>query len=290
MEPIDLNYQQYLEIINNNKCIGSGIDGSVYKIDKEIAYKFYHKQNNLINLPDAEIDDDGVIISDFKNLRPFNKVMVNESIYYTDNDGVILSRDEAIKKAIAKQEKVRLTKLPQNSIYLNGKIIGCVYKYHPNKLGIYASSYLPLKKRLLVCKRIMVKVKELLNNNIYPVTLSQSEDFFPFRRKGSNVLIGIDLEPIIIDLDGISAYYSDNYSEKYYNRTLLSLSSLVLELLSRVELANNIKDDENIIEEYIERMNYAGIPSSLSRKFFDNYRLEISELEDIIKTLELTKK
>ena len=290
MKPIYLNDQEYKNIINNYKCVGSGVDGSVYRTSKDTAYKFYHKQNYFINIPDAVVDEEGVIISDFKDLRPYHKVEANESIYYTDEEGVILSRDEAIKKAIAKQENVKLTNLPQNTIYLNDKIIGCVYKYYPNKLGIYASVYLPLKKRLIICKRIMEKVKELLDNNIYPVTLAQSEDIFPFRRKSSNVLIGMDLDPIIIDLDGISAMYSDNYSEKYYNRTLVSLSSLILELISRVELANSAKDDELAVEYYISTMYEAGVPISLARKFVDNYRLEINELDDIIKTLELTKK
>ena len=290
MDPILLKKYEYNDIINNKKCIGSGVDGSVYRINRNTVYKFYHKQNTFIDLPNANIDEEGVIVSDFKNLRPYNRVVRNESIYYTDKDGVILTREDAIIKAIAKQENVKLTDLPRNVIYLNNKIIGCEYKYYPCKLGIYAATYLPLKQRLIVCKRLMEEVKELLNNNIYPVTLAQRDEVFPFIKNKSNILIGRDLKPVIIDLDGISALYSDNYSKKYYDKVMASLSSLILELLTKVELANNIEDDENVINDYIGSLYEKGIPIHLARKFFDNYRLEINELDDIIKTLELTKK
>ena len=291
MQAINLSTSDFENIKSSKKCIGSGVDGVVYKINNNTIYKFYHKDNNFINLPNVIKDNEGVIISDIKNLRPYIKTnKINEGIYYTDSDGVILTREEAIHKAIEKQKNVKFTELPRNIIYVNNKIAGCEYKYYPNKMGIYASVYLPLKSRIEICRKLIEKVKELLNNNIYPVTLAQSEEFFPFRSKGSNVLIGLDLDPIIIDLDGISAMYSDNFSERYYNRVLLSLSALILELLSKVKLANNICDDEFVIEDNIARMYEVGIPIDMARKFFDNYRLELNEMDDIIKTLKLTKK
>ena len=180
--------------------------------------------------------------------------------------------------------------MPKNIIYLNDKVIGCEYRYYPHKLGIYATAYLPLKQRLIVCKRIITKVKELLDNNIYPVTLAQRDELFPFKSDKSNVLIGLDLDPVIIDLDGISAIYSDINSLSYYKTAMGSLSALVLELLTRVELANNISDDEYVINENIDRMENAGINSLFSIKFFDNNRLEMDDLFHIIKTLEKRKK
>ena len=290
MEPIRLSTIEYDYIKKNMKEIGSGVDGTIYRINKDTIYKFYHKDNNFINIPDIKLDKEGVIINDFKSLRPYKKVINNENINYRDSEGVILTREEAIYKAIEKQQNVNYTDLPKNIIYVNKKIVGCEYKYYPHKLGIYASAYLPLKKRLIICNSILEKVKELLDNNIYPVTLAQRDDIFPFRRNGSNVLIGRDLDPKIIDLDGISAYYSDVFSNRYYNRTIYSLSSLILELLTRVELANSIEDDEYLLEENIIRMEDVGISGFLAKKFFDNNGLDFDDLNHIIKTLEKSKK
>jgi len=291
MEPIVLSTNDYENIKNKCKRVGSGVDGTAYKINNHTIYKFYHKNHDYITIPNATVDEDGVIINDFKSLRPYIKVnKANENILYTDSDGVILTREEAIYKAIEKQEFVKLTDLPKNIIYVNNKIAGCEYTYYPKKLGIYASAYLPLKKRLIICNKILEKVKELLDNNIYPVTLAQRDDIFPFKSNGSNILIGTDLDPKIIDLDGISALYSDRYSKKYYDRVLSSLSALILELLARVDLANNIEDDEVVISDNIVQMNEVGISPLFSRKFYDYNGLNMDDLIHIIKTLEKRKK
>lgn len=286
MEPIRLNDDQLQTIKNKNKIIGSGVDGTIYKIDNNTIFKFYHHNRSLINIINPEFDKDGVLINDFKSLRNYNIINNNEKINYVDKDGVILSRDDAIYKAMEKQSNVHMTMLPQNIIYVDNKLIGCVYKYYPHKFGIYAAAYLPLKKRLIVCKRILEKVKELLHNNIYPITLAQRDNVFPFKSNGSNILIGFDLEPLIIDLDGISAMYSDTFSDKYYKKTLSSLSTLILEILSKVELADTIEDDETVIDEYIDRMVQNNIPYKVSKKYFDNNDLDIGEITFIIKSLE----
>ena len=290
MKPIVLTNEEYNHIIDKCKFIGSGIDGKIYKISNDIVYKFYHKTQEYININDAKHDDDGVIINDFKELRDYYIKNDNEKIFYTDSDGVILTREDAIYKAIEKQKSVFLTDLPKNIIYLGNKIIGCEYKYYPQKFGIYATAYLPMKYRLIVAKRLLVKVKELLHSNIYPLTLAQRNDVYPFKKDGSNVLIGRNLEPIILDLDGISAMYSDSFSNKYYKKSLYSLSSLILEILSRVELADNIEDDDDVIDELIERMAQKGIPYISSKKYFDNQFLDIGEINYIIRTLEKNNK
>lgn len=290
MEPIVLSTNDYENIKNKCKRVGNGVDGSVYKIKRDSIYKFYHKEQNLITIPNAKKDDEGVIINDFKSLRPYSRVFNNENINYRDNEGIILTREEAIYKAIEKQVNVKNTSLPRKAIYVNNKIVGCEYKYYPYRLGIYACLCLPLKERLIICKRIIEKVKELVDNNIYPVTLAQRDEINLFKSDGSNVLIGLDLDPVIIDLDGISAMYSDSFSSKYYTRTISSLSVLILEILSRVNLANNIEDDEYIIEENINMMEEAGISSELSRKFFNDNGLNIDDIQLLIKRLEKRKK
>ena len=289
MEPIRLNKDEFETIKSKYKNIGCGVDGSIYKIDNKTIYKIYHDNRNLINIRNPIIDEEGVILNDFKSLRKYNTNYI-ENINYTDKDGVILTREDAIYKAIEKQKNVHMTDLPQNIIYVDNQIVGCEYKYYNHKLGIYAAAYLPFKQRLIICKKILEKVNELLDNNIYPVTLAQRSDVFPFKSDGSNVLIGFNLEPIIIDLDGISAMYSDVFSEKYYKRVLSSLSTLILEILSRVELADTIEDDEMVINELIERMVRNNIPYLISKKYFDYFSLDFDDINQIIKTLEKTIK
>ena len=290
MQSIFLSKDEYEFIKNNKRFIGSGVDGSIYKINNNSIYKFYHKNQEYISLPNANIDNEGVIVDDFKLLRPYSKVNNIESINYTDSDGVILTREEAIYKAIEKQKNVKLTALPKNVIYVDNKIAGCEYNYYRFKLGIYSSVYLPLQKRLLICKKLLVKVKELLDNNIYPVTLAQRNEMFSIKSNGSNVLIGLNLDPVIIDLDGISTMYSDSFSRKYFNRTLATLSSLILELLSKVKVADIKDDDIYVISEYYSLLEEAGISVSIAKKFFDNNYLDFEDIENIIKRYELTKK
>ena len=289
MKAIKLSNSEYENIKNTKKNIGSGVDGSIYRIDKDTIFKFYHKVNNIINIPNVTLDDDGVNISDFKSLRPYNKVKNTENILYRDSDGVILTREDAIYKAMEKQKNVKLTALPKNIIYVKKKIVGCEYKYYPNRLGIYASAYLPLKQRLVICKRLLEKVKELLDNNIYPVTLAQRNPNVPFKRDGSNVLIGLDLDPVIIDLDGISALYSDSFSSKFYTKASSTLSTLILELITRVKLANYC-DDDYVVQENIKMMEEAGISSDLAEKYLDYNGLDMEDLDLLMKTLEKRKK
>ena len=263
INPVRLTGDEVENIKAKNPCIGSGVDGIVYKINKNDVYKFYKNNDQIVIRNYAVYDSDGVNINDFKNLRNLGKRYDTRAIKYIDKDGVSLAREEAINKAIEKQEKVSMTRLPKNIIYVDNKVSGCVYQYYPNKLGIYASTYLPLKLKIRVCRKLLEKVKELLSNNIYPVTLAQKNDLFPFISNNSNV----------------------NYSATLYNNALSSLSSLIFEILTKVELSiNTINDDE--VDDYIERLVDKGISDYIVQKFFDYGSLDIDEIDYTIKKFE----
>lgn len=284
MDPIRLTAEEAERIKAFNHCIGSGVDGEVYRVSKDEVYKFYKNKEYIID-NNALYDEDGVNINDFKNLRNRYMKSANVAIKYIDREGVSLAREDAIKKAIIKQDKIQMTQLPKNIIYVNNKAAGCVYKYYPNKFGIYAAAYLPIKTRLKICKKLLEKVKELVDNNIYPVTLAQKNELFPFSSDNANVLLGFKMDPIIIDLDGISAMYTEKFTGGFYNNCLSSLATLILEIISRVEIKYDLLDEYEI-EELIGELIQRGLPRDCVQKYLDRGYLDFNELNNVIKSLE----
>ena len=192
----------------------------------------------------------------------------------------IINREEAIRKAIEKQKYVKYTTLPQNIIKVNDRVVGCVYKKFDSKIGIYASSFLPLKYRKLILKRLVIKVNELHKNYIYPVTLAQKNTLFPFSSKDSNVLLCNGFDPVLIDVDGISAYYSDSFDERRYDNSMGSLSKLIIEILTGVDLYEyeTTEDIEMLIDSCIEQ----GISEYIMRSYVNNGRLEKKEIKELL--------
>lgn len=287
VNPIVLTKDEADDFKASMPCIGSGVDGVVYKANKNDVFKFY-KNNDLVRSRYVSYDDDGVNISDYKDLRHLRKESDIKPIKYIDEDGVLLSRKDAIYNAIDKQKKVTMTQLPKNIIYVGNKVSGCVYTYYPHSFGIYSCAYLPLKMKLKICRDILEKIKELLDNNIYPVTLAQRDELFSFTKRNSNILIGLDLEPKIIDLDGISAIYTDKFSLKYYNKTLTSLSFLLLEILTKVALDDKMLEKKEF-KNYLEELTRKGIPELVAINFVENGYITVPQIEYTLKVLERKK-
>ena len=126
-----------------------------------------------------------------------------------------------------------------------------------------------------------MKVQELLDNNIYPVTLAQKNDLFPFSKKDSNILLNIKLDPIIIDVDGRSTFYSDKFVESKYNLTLGSLTKLILEILTNRDLSYELLDDYP--EEYYQILSSIGIDKKISKKYYDYTYIDMDDINKILK-------
>lgn len=280
-----LNYQDVLDIKKNKKVIGQGVDGTAYYIRNNILYKFYHSFGDTIEIKNKGIfDSDGVNIRNFKELRNYVGFRNdNRLIHYVDENGVILAKEDAILSAIKKQCNVKLTSLPQGIIKVDNKLAGCVYKYYPYTFGIYACMYLPLKLRLNIIKKLLIRVKELTDNYIYPVTLAQKNEKYPFSSKDSNVLLSVKLNPILIDLDGISALYGDRYSKVGYDRTMMSLSTLVIELIAKCDVP--FHDIENYNDDFIRYVKEAGISDKYIDSYLNSFSLNFDEMEDMIREL-----
>lgn len=279
-EVINLTSSEVEYIKKNKKLIGKGVDGALYNIKGDILYKLYHDLSPevLIN-NNAIYDSEGVNIS---GVLPFRRRIAkfNNIINYVDSDGVILCREEALNKAIEKQKKIKRTLLPQGIVKENNRVIGCIYKKYNTIWGIYATSCLPLEYRYNVCRKVIYKVQELLDNNIYLTTLAQRNEILSFSKKDSNVLLDYKLEPLIIDLDGISALYSDTFIDSKYKVALCGLSKLVLEIITKRDLSYEYLD--NYKEEYIQILKQYNIDLEYIHKFYDYGYLEIEELKNVL--------
>ena len=277
---IYLTSEEKKRIMNKNKCIGSGVDGSVYDIGHHILYKFYHNMGDYIKIDYVGIyDKEGVNITKIENLRNKGIRENHKPINYIDSEGVILSREIAIRKAMKKQKYVKYTTLPQNIIKVNGNVAGCVYKKYDSIMGIYGASYLPSNLKKIILRKLYFKMKELYNNNIYPITVAQKNETFPFSSKDSNILLCKNLEPVIIDVDGISAFYSDTFSKAMYEKSLNSFSKLVLEILSGIDITDKEDELDFIIDSYINR----GIDEYYIKKYIDYQRLSEKDIKHLIK-------
>jgi len=277
---INLTSEDIEYIKKHKKLVGKGVDGAVYNIGGNVLYKIYHNSTSEILLNNNAIyDSEGVNIS---GVMPFRGRVskVNNIINYVDHDDVTLSREEALIKAIEKQKYIKHTMLPQGIIKRNNRIIGCVYKKYNTIWGIYAASFLPLEYRYKICKRVIYKVQELIDNNIYLTTLAQKNELLPFSKKDSNILLDYKLEPLIIDLDGISALYSDNFIESKYRIALGSLSKLVLEIITKRDLDYDFL--EYYKEDYIELLQRYNIDLDYILKFYDYGYLEVEELKNVL--------
>ena len=296
---IRLTIKEENEIREKCKFVGSGLDGDLYKVGPNV-FKFYKDNVNYINSNKERIFDvEGVNVSDYKSLRNNSNNRDSRILNFVDQDGVILAREDAILRAIELGSKVKKTYLPNNIIYENNRAVGCVYPYYNNTIGIYAAAYLPMKLRLQICREVIMQVEELLDNNIYPLSLAQRDDKYPISKKNSNILLGLDGKTHIVDLDGNSTLYSQEYSHTNTSLTLASLSTLILEILSKVKIYDdNISDYESLmdysnnlalkvyIEDRVREFIKVGIPENIANKYYEYGKLEMRDIKRLVKSVE----
>ncbi len=268
-EIIRLTQEELDNIIKNNKKIGQGTEGTCFNHDGEV-YKIYHKTGEQLHAIATEdkVDEDGTKIYD-KN-KPKHYVREDNRIFkYTDEDGVKLGKPEALNRALAKGYKITKSRLPHKIILVDGKLKGCVYPYYKHTKSIYSAYRKPFKTRLLICQRLIEQVKELLDNNIYPIDLCQKFGGRTiFDKSVANVLLDWKNNPIIIDLEGKSTLYTDSYNPLYASTTCYLLATLILEIMTREDIQEDfIDEDFDLIHEYL---NDIGLPDELIQKYIDN--------------------
>lgn len=233
-EKLNLLYDHLTEL--KKLEINSGSDGTIYKINNQILYKIYHESNPLKKSwidPERLYAVETKIYKKDKNQPQLSeekmKIIENEiDIQYLDSEGVRLTKEDTIIKAIEKQENVHLTQLPIAPLYIHNHFSGCVLKNYPFNLDIRIIAYFPLSLRLKIIKRLLKKIQELLNNNIYTIDLAAKP------KNKSNILLTPFFEPQIIDLDGISAFYREKFSDKLYKKSIEQLNWFLLEAMFQI--------------------------------------------------------
>lgn len=297
---IRLTSKEIEEIKSKNKIVGSGSEATLYKVGPNV-YKFYNDKDPIIKIDNKVLDEDGVNILCYKKLRENTKINDNRILNYKDSDGVILAKEEAIIKAIETGSKVKLSYLPNNIIYEDNKAIGCVYPYYKNTLGVYSAAYLPERIKLMVCKDLISKVSELLDNNVYPLDLDKRSVSNPISKAESDVLLeyGFNIGTHIVDLDGASTLYTESYSHNKTSVVLYSLTSMVLEILTKIKLyEDKLSDDDFVfdgndysyyqeyVNKHIDEMVKYGIPENLALKYYEYGKLEMTDIKRLIRSVE----
>ena len=283
---VNLTSKELASILANKKMIGAGTEGACFAVNNEI-YKIYHNTNGeTVTKAHATYDDDGVRVFDINEIR---KNKINDpsvAIKYTDKYGTKLSMEDGLNRAIEKGNKVVKTKLPTKVLYVDGKVKGCVYPYFKHTQSIYAAYKKTYKTRLQICKKLIERVKELIANNIYPVDLCQKGEKSLYDKSIVNVLLDWRNNPIIIDLEGKSTIYTEAYDERLEEIAVGTLATLVLEILSREDIQEDLVDENYYeVERYLKEL---GLTYEQYESFIDN-TLKMDDLEAILSNIEETR-
>ena len=275
---INLTREQFNDLITKNKKIGEGTDGTCYRLGKKV-YKIYHTSQSHKFTFDIELDSSGVRLHNGKNN---NVVRLNDikKIEYTDQDEIRLGTESGLIKAINRGTHIAGSNLPSDIIYVHGKVRGCVYPYYKHVNSIYKAYRKNLKTRLKICMSLYNKVKELVDNNIYPIDLAQKGKEKLFDKSRCNVFLSHKNEPIIIDLDGKSALYTENYNRRYEEMTSNSLITLLFEIITREDIQEDLEEEDiDTIKFYLSN---TGLSQELIERFLDGNMT----MKDVNKSLE----
>lgn len=167
-ESVKYMYDLTEQSISKLKLVNKGTDAKLYKLSNNLLLKLYYTDKKIISNNNDE---------DVKTTKPtkFNNSTTFMSYCY-DKNGVRLGYDKIIEMAKSKQFTIKNTILPINPVYINHHFRGCILKYYHNYYPISSFAFLPKSTKLKIIKKLLLKIKELLNNNIYPIDLYNKQD------------------------------------------------------------------------------------------------------------------
>jgi hypothetical protein len=246
------------EDLKKLKKIDSGTDAQIYKLTNDLLLKIYHNQKQYDNIQN-------LLSLDIKTTKPtkFKNDCHTQSYCYDDN-GIRLGYAQIIKFAKNKQANITKTTLPLNPVYINNLFRGCILKYHKHYYPISYFTFLPIKAKLKIVKKLLEKIKELLEYNVYTIDLyNKKYNDYPH----NNIVVNFNLNPEIVDLDGQSVAYTANFNENFYQQTLFGLTSLLLEFLYDQEL-DEYYSEFYVYQEYYQ--DYFNKIYNIPSKYIDN--------------------
>ena len=263
------------------KEIGNGTEGRIFKYNNEYLIKIYRSE--LKNIIKNSFNYNN------KNSLKLDKNIEYISYFIDDNDKYIKTKHERnIKQAIRKKDIIKRSNLPTNLVYINEAFAGCLLK-KINGIQIHKLSGMPYKYKKKIIKNLLLDIEELLNNYIYhtdianspySVSLFMDENNNIKAQKGhSHILVNpFNLKTNIIDLDGKSTTYTNNYNYILEEKCLINLTRLIIEFLFKID-TDEIKEIDEIEFELLK----LGLKEHIAHKFA-NYSFEsIKELKKELK-------
>lgn len=291
IQPIHLSTEYFKSL--QNKKIGYGTDGSVYKYNKKELIKIYHTNlYRILSCIDVKTDEDIRIYNKEKRVFPVQS-SVTAYFYNQENDEHLrLPAKDAVRYAISRQKNITMTQLPKNMVYVD-KIFAGILIDRVNGIQIHKLTGLPLNIKKKIMFKIIERVRELISNNIYHIDLNNS----PFSKKTlyvgpsgelesvghSHILVDHTLEPHLIDLDGKSTIYTEKKSIKSEQMCLKGLCQLLIEFLLEIDL-DELEGLEDSIDYLCDLLEHAKVASEYIESLSE-YNLNIQEIEEVVKTL-----
>lgn len=292
--PIQITHKEFIKILKHE--IGHGTDGTICKYDFNYLIKVYHSKIFKI-LDDLEKqNDDDVKTYHMGSGNNKEEMPITAYFYNEENkEHLKMQSKDSIYYAIEKQKNISRTDLPKNIVYIDHIFAGCLLK-RQHGIGIHKLTGFPLEYRKAIMQEVLISVRELLDNNVYPYDIHNSEfakDAIVTKRDGTKLGVGhshilvnpFTLKTRIIDLDGVSAAYTTHYNENFEKQVFISLCKLLVEFLLQVD-PDEIEDYESEIETLAYYLEVARIKSEYVEPL-SRLDLNIDEIEDIAKNYTL---
>ena len=289
---LDLTRDEFSKIIESE--IGHGTDGVVFKYNKDYLIKLY--RTNFFKEPSEIVKNAEMKIYDPNNKPKFVPIKENIRFYISEeNDKMKLSDEATIDRIVEKQKRVTKTELPKKLVYVDGKLVGVLLK---KVKGIQVHKFMgaPFAYKKKVALAIIEAVKELLENNIYHIDMSNSPYADTSYHKGddlvkshghSHVLLNpFTMKVNIIDLDGKSAIYTDYIDKVYEEQAITDLSILIIEFLYGLDEKEYALDESTYIEEnpiLREALIERGIDMDTADKIAKYGFESMEEIEDTVR-------
>ena len=261
---LDLTSDEFSKIIESE--IGHGTDGVVFKYNKDYLIKLY--RTNFFKEPSELVKNAETKVYDKNNKPKFVPIKQNISFYIKeDKDIMKLTEESSIDRIVEKQKRITKTELPKKLVYVDGRLVGVLLK-KVKGIQVHKLTGAPFAYKKKVTLAIIDALKELLENNIYHVDISNSPyadtsyyqgDDYKKSHGHSHVLLNpFTMKVNIIDLDGKSAIYTDYINKDFEEATMLDLSTLVFEFLYGIDekeyaYETTYIEENPIIREELER-------------------------------------
>lgn len=279
------------DIINKRfKEVGFGTDGIVLRYNKDYLLKIYRSRLRLLL-------DPSILLQETKRYekRKFNSTQADTIIYYEHSkipdEDIRLHSKEALKRSIERQSKITKTKLPVGALYLDNQFSGSIIKASRG-IQIHNLSGLPLSIKRTIMLDVLYSIKELLDNHIYHIDMSNSpharslyvEDGIVHSAGHSHVLVNpFTFKTNIIDLDGKSTIYMERFNERYERLSLNGTLTLLLEFLFQLDFS-----DEELAE--LDQVSLSNILESITideeyKRKIEDETISIDDMISLTKSL-----